>query len=208
MYNFSVKGMITLLAENRLKQLVNEQYGFIQTSDAVDAGISKPTLYKYLDEQNFIKVGHGIFVSPTATPDPMYIISLRSKQVIFSHDSALYLNGITSKLYDNYTVTVKTGYNPSNLTADGIKVFTVKSELHDLGLIQIKTISGHKVPAYNIERTVCDVIRSRNEIDSKTFQDTLKSYAKRTDRNIKLLMEYTRAFRVDKILVKYLEVLL
>lgn len=207
-YNLRVKGMITLLAENKLQQLVDKQNGFIQTSDALDVGVSKPTLYKYLDEQDFKKVAHGIFVSPTATPDPMYIISLRSKQAIFSHDSALYLHDMVSKLPENHTVTVRTGYNPSNLTAGGIKVYTIKAGHHELGLTSARTASGYKVPTYNIERTICDVIRSRNDMDSKTFQDALKNYAKRTDRDIKLLMEYARTFRVDKILMKYLEVLL
>ena len=155
-----------------------------------------------------IKLAHGIFCSPDTKADPMYIISLRSKQVVFSHDCALYLHSMISTLPDEYTVTVKTGYNPSNLKADGIKVFTIKSELHNLGLTYVKTTTGWDLPTYNIERTICDVIRSRNDLDSKVFQVALKNYAKQTDRNIKLLMDYARKFRVDKILIKYLEVLL
>ncbi len=194
--------------ENKLHQLVEDQRGIIQTCDALSIGISKPTLYKYLDEHHFTKLSHGIFASPKAKLDHMYIISLRSKQVVFSHDSALYLHQVISNNKDQYTVTVKTGYNPSNLTADGIKVFTIKPELHELGLIYKKTDTGFDVPTYNIERTICDIIRSRNDVSSKVFQEALKSYARRTDRDIKLLMDYARAFRVDKILIKYLEVLL
>lgn len=197
-----------MLYENKLEQLIKDHQGIIQTSDAVHVGISKPTLYKYLEAQEFTKIAHGIFASPKVTPDPMYIISLRSKQVIFSHDSALFLHGMTSKLPECHTVTVKTGYNPSNLTADGIKVYTIQAKQHELGKTFVNTSADHTVPTYNIERSICDVIRSRNEIDSKVFQEALKSYAKRTDRDIKLLMEYAREFRVDKILVKYLEVLL
>ncbi len=194
--------------ENKLDQLIEEQKGIIQTCDAIDIGISKPTLYKYLDEHNFKKLAHGIFASPKASLDSMYIISLRSKQVVFSHESALYLHNMISSTPSEHTVTVKTGYNPSNLTAEGIRVFTIKSELHELGLMYKKIDTGHEIPTYNIERTICDVIRSRNDIESKIFQEALKNYAKRTDRNIKLLMDYARKFRVDKILLKYLEVLL
>lgn len=197
-----------MLYENQLQQLAGANHGIIQTSDAAEMGITKPTLYKQLKKLNFKKIGHGIFVAPDAKPDPMYIISLRSKQVIFSHDSALYVHKMINKAPENYTVTVKTGYNPSNLTADGLKVFTIKSELHDLGLTYIDTDAGNKIPIYNIERTICDVIRSRNDIDNNIFQESLKNYAKRTDRNIKLLMDYARTLRVDKILVKYLEILL
>lgn len=194
--------------ENKLHKLVKDHRGIIKTADALNIGITKPTLYKYLDEHNFTKVCHGIFASPKAELDNMYVISLRSKQVVYSHDSALYLHKILANTSDRYTVTVKTGYNPSKLTAEGIKVFTIKPDLHDLGLIYVKTDTGFDVPTYNIERTLCDVIRSRSDMDARVFQMALRSYAKRTDRNIKLLMEYARVFRVDKILVKYLEVLL
>lgn len=196
------------MIKNKLQELVELHNGIIQTCDVIDAGISKPTLYRYLNEHNFKKLAHGIFCSPDTKADPMYIISLRSKQVVFSHDCALYLHSMISTLPDEYTVTVKTGYNPSNLKADGIKVFTIKSELHNLGLTYVKTTTGWDLPTYNIERTICDVIRSRNDLDSKVFQVALKNYAKQTDRNIKLLMDYARKFRVDKILIKYLEVLL
>ncbi len=194
--------------EDRIQDLAKKRQGIVQTCDANDIGITKPTLYKYLKKLNFRKIGHGIFASPDTKPDPMYLLSLRSKQVVFSHDSALYLHNIISKQPENYTVTVKTGYNPSNLSQDGIKVFTIKSKLHKLGLSYIYTEANNKVPIYNIERTICDIIRSRNDIDIKVFQEALKAYAKRTDRNIKLLMDYARRLHVDKILVKYLEILL
>ena len=199
-----------MLMNEILNNIVNENKGIIQTSNAVDAGISKASLYKFLEEHDFEKVAHGIYACKDATVDYMYIISLRSKQAVFSHDTALYLHKLTDRTAspNKYSVTVKTGYNPSSLKADGLTVFTIKSELHKVGLTYGLTPLGHTVAVYNIERTICDILRSRNTIDSSIFQDALKNYAKRTDRNIKLLMEYARAFRVDKLLIKYLEILL
>ena len=61
---------------------------------------------------------------------------------------------------------------------------------------------------YDPERTVCDIVRSRNSIEAQTFQDALKQYVRRRDKNLHRLMEYAKAFHVDKILNQYLEVLL
>ena len=33
-----------------------------------------------------------------------------------------------------YSVTVKTGYNPTRLKGEGVQVFTIKAELHEVGL--------------------------------------------------------------------------
>ncbi len=199
-----------MLSNEILKNIVNENRGIIQTSDAVEAGISKASLYKFLDEHNFDKIAHGIYACEDITIDHMYIIYLRSKQVVFSHDTALYLHKMTDRTVkpNKYSVTVKTGYNPSNLKTDGLKVYTIKSDLYEVGLTYGLTPLSHTVSVYNIERTICDILRSRNNLDRGILQDALKNYAKRTDRNIKLLMEYARIFHIDKLLVKYLEILL
>ena len=104
-----------------------------------------------------------------------------------------------------YEITVKTGYNTSKLKKDGIKVYTVKKELHGDGIVMMQTPFGHSVPVYNMERSLCDIIRNRNNTE---IQTALKQYAKRKDKDLRLLMQYAAKFRVDKILRQYLEVLL
>ena len=44
------------------------------------------------------------------------------------------------------------------------------------------TSFGHSVPVYDMERTICDLLRSRKNIEMQVFQDALKQYAKRKDK--------------------------
>lgn len=101
-----------------------------------------------------------------------------------------------------------TGYNPSRLTADGIKVYTVKKELYGLGIGEYPTMYGNMVRAYDPERTICDILRSRSGIEIQTFEDALKMYFSRRGKNLHRLIAYANAFRVDKMLFMYLRVLL
>ncbi len=80
--------------------------------------------------------------------------------------------------------------------------------VYDLGLSKGKTSFGHEVPLYDMERTVCDIIPSRSNIEIQTFRDALKQYVQRRDKNLPRLTQYAQAFRVEKILRQYLEVLL
>jgi len=107
-----------------------------------------------------------------------------------------------------YTITVRTGYNPSRLQEDGFQVYTVKKDLHEIGITTMLTSFGHSVPVYDMERTICDLLRSRKNIEMQVFQDALKQYAKRKDKNLRMLMKYAAMFHVEKILRPYLEVLL
>ena len=138
----------------------------------------------------------------------MYLLHLRCAQAVFSHESALFFHDLTDREPSPYSITVKTGYNPASLQADGIKVYTIKKELHDVGIVTMNTPFGNPVPVYDMERTICDLIRSRSGIEMQTFQDALKQYAKRKDKDLRKLMRYAQMFRVEKLLRQYLEVLL
>ena len=59
-----------------------------------------------------------------------------------------------------------------------------------------------------MERTICDLLRSRSSMEIQTFQGALKMYARRKDKDLRTLMRYAGMFRVEKILRQYLEVLL
>lgn len=72
----------------------------------------------------------------------------------------------------------------------------------------MQTAFGHSVPVYNMERTICDIIRCRNNLEMQAYQSALKQYVRRKDKNLRLLMQYAAKLHVDKILRQYLEVLL
>ena len=84
----------------------------------------------------------------------------------------------------------------------------IKKELYELGAIQILSPGGHELRCYNAERTLCDILRSRNDIEIQDFQNAIKNYMKSKSKNIPLLMRYAKELHVETILRKYLEVLM
>lgn len=191
-----------------LDLLFEQNHGIVKTAQVLEKDIAKHNLYTYTKKNGIEQVAHGIYISPEAWTDSMYILHLRCGQGVFSHESALYLHGLTDREPFEYSITVKTGYNPSNLKADGIKVYTIKKDLHDVGVTTMNTPFGNSVPVYNAERTICDILRSRSGIEKQTFQDALKQYASFKDKDLRQLMNYAQMFRVEKTLRQYLEVLL
>lgn len=192
----------------QIRNLLAGNDGMIRTSQITDAGITKTVFYQYVKDNDMEQISHGVYATKDTWTDAMYLVHLRCKQAVFSHETALFLHDLTDREPMEYEITVKTGYNPSKLKEDGIKVYTVKKELHGKGIIMMQTPFGHSIPIYNMERTICDIIRNRNNTEMQTFQSALKQYAKRKDKNLRQLMQYASDFRVDKILRQYLEVLL
>lgn len=207
-YNISTKGSDNMTQTEQIKNLIMANDGMIQTSQVMNIGISKTVFYQYVKDNDMEQISHGVYATKDTWTDAMYLVHLRCKQAVFSHETALFLHDLTDREPIEYEITVKTGYNPSKLKNDGMKVYTVKKELHGEGIIMMQTPFGHLVPAYNMERTICDIIRNRNNTEIQTLQSALKQYVKRKDKNLRLLMQYAVKFHVDKILRQYLEVLL
>lgn len=145
-------------------------------------------------------MAHGIYISPEAWKDAMYILHLRCTQGVFSHESALFGYNLTDRESSEYTITVKTGYNLTGLQVDGVKVYTIKKELHDVGVIAMNTPFGHTVPVYDTERTICDIIGSRSIIEMQTFQNVLRQCAGCREKDLRRLMRYAQMFYVEKTL--------
>ncbi len=191
-----------------MDKLLEKKKGIIRTSDITDADISKTYFAQFIEKRDLVKESHGVYVSKDVWTDPMYLLQLRFTQAIFSHDTALFLHDLTDQEPLKYSITLKTGYNTSKFKDLNIKAYTIKKDLHDLGKIDMTSPFGYPVKVYSMERTVCDIVRSRSEIEIQIFQDALKKYTKRKDKDLNLLMQYAKVFRIHRILNQYLEVLL
>lgn len=190
-----------------LNKIVDKS-GILLTRDAIHAGFSKYELYSFIAEENFGQVGHGVYASPEAWEDDAYILSLRCPKAVFSHDEALHHYGLIDREPTKQTITIYSGYRTARLVKDGIRVFTVKRELLDVGKITIETSFGHTIPMYDLERTICDLVRSRSRFEVQDYQTALKAYVARKDKDLNKLMQYAKLFRVEKKIREYMEVML
>lgn len=193
---------------NELKKLMERNEGLILTKDAEAAGIPRTYLGIFVKENLLDRVGHGVYLSPEAFDDEMYSLQARTNKLIYSHETALYLHDLTDRDPLEWVGTVPAGYNSSNLRVAGVKVYTVKKEFHLLGVTAGKTEYGRPVSVYDKERTICDIVRSRNNLDVGIINESIKRYIADKEKNIPLLLRYAEKFRVQKILRTYLEILL
>ncbi len=191
-----------------LDEMLYKKDGVLLTCDVVGAGISKTYFMEYAKKMGLERIAKGIYLSPDAWADPFYLLQMRYPQVVFSHETALYLLGMAEREPLQLTVTAKTGYHAQSMEEQRIKVYRVKKELWKLGIIELKSTDGHLVKSYNAERTVCDLLRSRSNIEIQDLQSALKAYVRSKEKNIPRLMRYAKDLRVEKLLRLYLEVLL
>ena len=182
--------------------------GIIETKTAAEHGISKAMLYKLCKENKIQRIVKGQYILPDDMQDELLSISKRSEKIIFSHETSLFLHGISDRTPFEHTISVPSGCIPSTSIKTECKVYYIKQELFSLGKTILKTPAGNNVPAYDMERTICDIIRSRNKIGTETFLSALKMYVSNPKKDLNKLNMYAKKLRVEKLVRQYLEVLL
>jgi predicted transcriptional regulator of viral defense system len=197
-----------MTSSEKLSSILQKNNGFLKTSDVVAAGVSRTVLGAFVRNHELERVAHGLYMSKDAWEDGMFVIQVRYPEAVFSHETALYLLNLANREPAPFSVTLKTGTNTAGLSKQGIKVYKIKEELFGEGIVEVRSPSGHIVRAYNAERTICDMIRSRRKVEIQDLQDAIKAYISLKEKNIPLLMRYAKAFSVEKIVRQYLEVLL
>lgn len=187
-----------------IDNLIFENQGIVQIADIMSRNISKQYAIKYLQGKGLERIAKGIYISEDAWRDDLYIISLVYKQVVYSHDTALYLLGLSEREPICFTATVPRGYKV-NYKGGSVKVVTAVGDRYAVGITITSTPYGHEVLCYNAERTLCDIFRVDTEVQEKQY--AVREYLKGS-RNLPLLMEYAKVFGVEQRIRQYMEVLL
>ena len=186
------------------KKIIKKNNGILYSNKLDEYNIDRHILYSLVQEGILNRIAHGIYASPDKDINDFWLIGKRYKNGIYSHNTALYFYGMTDRTPFQLDMTF-----PSNnrVKKDLLNVHYIKKEFYDLGLTQLEIEKNFTIKIYNSERTICDIIRDRNKIDLQIFNTAINEYMKRKDKNLVLLSEYAKKFKIDKILAQYMEVL-
>lgn len=191
-----------------MQEIAKENGGIIDNKSAAAVGISRAMLSKLCKENKIQRLMRGQYIFADDIQDELLSIELRSNQLIFSHETALFLHGISDRVPFEHSVTVPSNKVPSKTIREDCKIYYIKPELFELGKTKLKTQFGNEVTSYDLERTVCDVIRSRNKVGSETFLAALKMYAANPKKDLNKLNSYAKRMKIAGVVRRYMEVLL
>lgn len=185
-----------------------ENHNIITTKQVMELGFSKALLPKYVKEGLMERARQGIYILAGESHDDMYTIMLRSEKIVFSHETAIFLLGLSNRTPFLHSATIPSNASLPSSLKDECKCYYIKPELYSVGLAEAKTIFGNVVRCYNAERCVCDILRDQNRVDEETVLDFIKSYAAYEKKDLNRLAKYGQIFHTEKKIRTYLEVLL
>lgn len=188
-----------------IESLMKFNNGYITSKQLSGLGIHRMYLKILKDKGIIEKLANGIYIDSNKIEDRYYVFSLSMPNTIFSHMTALYFHGLSIKAPNNkYDITVRKKYNSTHLKEH--EVFYVPDDIYEIGLTEVETPMGNKVRVYDIERCICDIIRSKNRMDLEHVKHSIREYIKRKDKDLTKLSIYAEKLGIKKEVMNYMEV--
>ena len=193
---------------DKILKIVEKNNGYVTTKEVVENGINKTFLTNMVRNGTLVRISRGYYGLPNYIEDEYYKVASKSKNARFSMATALYLHNLSDRTPLVFNVTLPFGYSGVLQKEKNVILNFVKRELLDLGVIEMTSPFGMKIKVYDVERTICDIIKNKNKMDAEIFSKALKDYAKSKNKNLSKLTKYARAMNIEKKVSEYMEVLL
>ncbi len=167
-------------------EFAKKNNGIIKTDELKEYNINRSTIKRLKDKGIIEKINRSLYITADTFEDEYYSLQNKCPKAIFSHETALYFHDLTDRTPIKLMVTIPSDSNSRY----------VKDERYDFTYI-----------CYDMERTICDIIRNKEKIERFQYVDALKRYAKLNTRNSKKLYNYAKKFKIEKELQNYMELL-
>jgi hypothetical protein len=188
------------------KNFINQSKGIITSKECKENNINKYTINKLIKTGIIERYRKGIYIRKDIFEDEFYILQKRNPSIVYSYNTAMYLLNETERTPIQMDITAYNGYNPHHLSKN-IKVHYVKKELLTLGTMVITTPFGFEVTIYNKERTICDLIRSKDTgIDKEQSNKFIRNMFLEKQIDIWLLMEYAKKLKCERKIRAVMEI--
>ncbi|MFV0393985.1 MAG: type IV toxin-antitoxin system AbiEi family antitoxin domain-containing protein [Coprobacillaceae bacterium] len=160
--------------ENKLKQFYKDKNGIFKFSELLQLGLNQRQIKNLENNKIIERIRKGIYSHKDYLPDMLKAYQMENSKLIYSHETAAYIHNLTDRYPRQFSVTTESGYHLRK--ADELKVYYIKKELLSLGIEEVENASGNMIIVYDKERTVCDIIKSKDRIELQVYSEVIQNY--------------------------------
>lgn len=192
----------------KILKIVEKNNGYITTNEVVENKINKVFLTNMVKRGTLKRISKGYYGLLNYIEDEYYKIASKSVNARFSGATALYLHNLSDRTPLVYNVTLPYDYSGVLQKNKNVIISFVNRDILDLGVTKMISPFGMKIKVYDVERTICDIIKNKSKIDVEIFSKALKEYARSENKNLNKLTKYAEIMNIKKKVSEYMEVLL
>lgn len=189
------------------KEIFESNGGLLRTTQALELGIHRRTLYRLRDEGELECISRGVYrlssLAPLTNPD-LVTVALRVPRAVVCLVSALAHHGVTSEIPHEVHIALPRGTKKPKLAYPPIQVHQFTADALTEGIEDVE-IDGVSVRIYNLAKSVADCFRFRNTLGTEVAVEALKEAVRGEGLTPAELLKYARICRVESVMLPYLE---
>ena len=197
-------------AEASAKAAFRAQGGVLSTSQALEAGIHRRTLYKLRDEGVLERLSYGLYrladLPPLTEPD-LVTVARRVPHGVLCLISALAFHDLTTEIPHQIELALEQGRERPRITELPLKIVWFSGSAYSEG-IETHELDGASLKVYSAEKTLADLFKYRHKLGIDVALEGLRLYKQRRRVNVAALLNYARIDRVERVMTPYLEAVL
>ena len=177
------------------------KYNFIMTTAQLkEEGFYHADIVSLLDDDVIEKVKRGYYhYLQNDSGSEILIINKLFPDAVLCMETALFYYGYTDRnpAEWNFAIAKMVSKGRTKIDSPFITAYRVEPSVLVLGETK-GIIDGEPVRIYDIDRTICDVLRNMNKMDKEIFNKAIQRYVNDVQKNIPNLMKYAKKLRVQK----------
>lgn len=177
-----------------------------RTRELHEQGLNNYEIGKLLTEGILTKLYQGVYTIGDIDKLKLTDINVIVENGIVSLTSAAFYYKLTSEEIGKISITLNRDQKPPKIPYDLFSYYYTTSKFYDIGLKVIDQ-NGRKIKIYDVERTVCDILRHRSKYDSTLIREILENYLSLENNDMEKLIKYSKELRIYNVLKQYLEIL-
>lgn len=196
----------------KILDIFHQKSGHARTKDIKDHGMHHTHLKELLEDGTIIKLKHGLYCLSDLSGYSQFS-SLKEAQL--SVPSGVICLGTALSYYELSTwdppeihIAIPRSRKVKSPDYPPIHIYYFSGIFYTTGIVNETIDSNTTIQIYDREKTICDIIRYRNQIGVDIMKESLGEYLRRNDRNLNKLNFYAKDLNIGTVLNQYLEVLL
>jgi len=194
-------------AREKTIELFKNKGGLMRTSEALNLGIHRRTIYGLRDEGILVAVSRGLYQLAEMEVPPEINLAEVAKRVpngVICLVSALAFHELTTQIPHYIWLAVERKARKPRIEYPPVRVFHFSGRVFTSGIESCR-ISHQTVRIYNAPKTIIDCFRWRKAVGLDVVLEAMREYLKRPDSSPSTLMEYAKICGMEKRVTPYLE---
>ena len=194
----------------KIVNFVYKKNNIITIDDFKEAKIGFYYINKLIEDNYISRIGKGIYGKNDSFEDEYFIIQNRYKNAIFSYNTTLFFLNKTEVTPNIIDITIPNDYNVSTIDTKKIRVHYTSRDNLELGMIKIKSPFGNDIKAYNLERTICDIVKNESKcgLDIEQRNKVIKNAFAEGSIDGTTIIEYAKKLKCTKKIRAIMEVMI